>query len=98
MTDSNFALNSSRERLASTTSGYLPLIVLLVAIVAQVWGISTLVRDQANLLSIAVTVAAPVILLFVASGFYMLQPNQAAAITLFGDYKGTDRATGLRWV
>ena len=28
----------------------------------------------------------------------MLQPNQAAAITLFGDYKGTDRTTGLRWV
>ena len=28
----------------------------------------------------------------------MLQPNQAAAITLFGDYRGTDRSTGLRWV
>ena len=25
-------------------------------------------------------------------GFYLLQPNQAAAITLFGNYKGTDRA------
>ena len=31
-------------------------------------------------------------------GFYMLQPNQAAAITLFGSYKGTDRTTGLRWI
>ena len=30
-------------------------------------------------------------------GFYLLQPNQAAAILLFGDYKGTDRTTGLRW-
>ncbi|HZC38271.1 MAG TPA: SPFH domain-containing protein, partial [Sphingomicrobium sp.] len=30
-------------------------------------------------------------------GFYMLQPNQAVAITLFGDYRGTDRVTGLRW-
>ena len=28
----------------------------------------------------------------------MLQPNQAAVITLFGSYRGTDRATGLRWV
>ena len=27
----------------------------------------------------------------------MLQPNQAAAITLFGEYRGSDRATGLRW-
>ncbi len=36
--------------------------------------------------------------LFVMPGFYMLQPNQAVAITLFGSYKGTDRTTGLRWV
>ena len=32
------------------------------------------------------------------SGFYLLQPNQAAAILLFGAYKGTDRTHGLRWV
>ena len=43
-------------------------------------------------------IVAPLVLIFVACGFYMLQPNQAAAITLFGDYKGTDRTTGLRWV
>ena len=35
---------------------------------------------------------------FIACGFFMLQPNQAAAITLFGDYRGSDRSTGLRWV
>jgi regulator of protease activity HflC (stomatin/prohibitin superfamily) len=28
----------------------------------------------------------------------MVQPNEGVAITLFGDYKGTDRTTGLRWV
>ena len=32
------------------------------------------------------------------SGFYMLQPNESAAITLFGNYKGTDVQPGLRWV
>ncbi|WP_310496856.1 SPFH domain-containing protein [Sandarakinorhabdus sp.] len=30
-------------------------------------------------------------------GFYSLQPNEAAALTLFGDYHGTDRTSGLRW-
>jgi regulator of protease activity HflC (stomatin/prohibitin superfamily) len=34
---------------------------------------------------------------FVMIGFYLLQPNQAAVITLFGAYKGPDRANGLRW-
>ena len=32
----------------------------------------------------------------VAIGFYMVQPNQAAVVTLFGDYRGTDRTPGLR--
>jgi len=36
--------------------------------------------------------------ILILKGFYVLQPNQAAAIMLFGSYKGTDRATGLRWV
>jgi regulator of protease activity HflC (stomatin/prohibitin superfamily) len=30
-------------------------------------------------------------------GLYMLQPNEAAILTLFGHYSGTDRAQGLRW-
>jgi regulator of protease activity HflC (stomatin/prohibitin superfamily) len=38
-----------------------------------------------------------VVILFVSGGFYLLQPNQAAAILLFGDYRGTDRTNGLRW-
>jgi regulator of protease activity HflC (stomatin/prohibitin superfamily) len=39
-----------------------------------------------------------VLLIGLASGFYTLQPNEAAAITLFDNYKGTDRKPGLRWV
>jgi regulator of protease activity HflC (stomatin/prohibitin superfamily) len=31
------------------------------------------------------------------AGMYMLQPNQAAVLTLFGSYRGTDRNDGLRW-
>jgi regulator of protease activity HflC (stomatin/prohibitin superfamily) len=38
------------------------------------------------------------VFVLVAKGFYLLQPNQAAAILLFGAYKGTDRSPGLRWV
>jgi regulator of protease activity HflC (stomatin/prohibitin superfamily) len=32
------------------------------------------------------------------SGLYSLQQNESAAITLFGNYKGTDKRPGLRWV
>ena len=92
------ALSSSRERPASTASGYAMLLVLLLAIVVQVYGIAQLANDNPSAIALIAVVAAPVVLLFVACGFYMLQPNQAAAITLFGAYSGTDRSTGLRWV
>jgi regulator of protease activity HflC (stomatin/prohibitin superfamily) len=98
MSDSIVALNSSRERTASTASGYGMLVVLFLVILVQIWAIRQLVIDNHTALTIAMTILAPLALLFVSSGFYMLQPNQAAAITLFGDYKGSDRSTGLRWV
>ena len=99
MTDSPIvALTSSREHTASTMSGYPMLLLLLLAIALQVFGIANLVQDRNDTLTIAAVVLGPIALLFIACGFYMLQPNQAAAITLFGAYKGSDRSTGLRWV
>jgi regulator of protease activity HflC (stomatin/prohibitin superfamily) len=98
MSDPVFALTSSRERHAATASGYLMLALLLVAIILQVYGLSRLIQDQFGPLTVALMILSPIAILFVACGFYMLQPNQAAAITLFGSYKGTDRSTGLRWV
>ncbi len=99
MTDSTIvALNASRERTASTQSGYGMLLLLVLIVLIQIWAIRQLVIDNHTALAITAVILAPLALIFVASGFYMLQPNQAAAITLFGDYKGTDRSTGLRWV
>src|SRR5512136_2174900 len=47
----------------------------------------------------ALAMSAPLFVLgaFVLAGMYMLQPNEAAILLLFGDYKGTDRKAGLRW-
>ena len=50
--------------------------------------------------NIPLLVAAIVLSLVVAAlsvSFYMIQPNQAAVLTLFGDYKGSDRTPGLRF-
>src|ERR1700741_4085343 len=35
--------------------------------------------------------------IFAFAGLYMLQPNESALLTLFGQYIGTDRSEGLRW-
>ena len=92
----NTALTLSSEHASSTSSGYTMLLVLLIAFAAGTFGIM-LLRSEPQLGGIVITVAS-IVFAFVAGGFYMQQPNQATAITLFGAYKGTDRNTGLRWL
>lgn len=42
-------------------------------------------------------VVAALLTAFAAIGLYMLEPNQAAVISLFGKYVGTVKDNGLRW-
>lgn len=90
---SSLPLNSSREYDAKTSSGYSMLVALLAVPV-----ITVLAALYLQKLAPAISVLGVVAFLIIAKGFYVLQPNQAAAIMLFGTYTGTDRATGLRWV
>ena len=90
------ALRLSAERPAGTLSGYPMLLLLLLLVAAAALGISRIaVGDVA--LGVALVVIGTLGFTFVAIGFYLLQPNQAAAMLLFGDYQGTDRTMGLRW-
>jgi regulator of protease activity HflC (stomatin/prohibitin superfamily) len=96
-TDKIIQLTATSERPASISSGYAMLIVLLLAVLADFYGITRLSGGDVGPLGLGLIVVATLLFILVMPGFYMLQPNQAAAITLFGDYRGTDRVTGLRW-
>jgi regulator of protease activity HflC (stomatin/prohibitin superfamily) len=89
------ALARSKDYPAMASSGYLMLVVLLITIIGMAAGVAMLAVDQ--LVGMSTLIGALIVFTFVAPGFYMLQPNQAAAITLFGAYKGSDRVNGLRW-
>lgn len=94
---SNLVLN--HETKAQTNSGYLMLLLLLVTIGAMVWSVMNATRyEEPGMMQIAPIFLTGLIFSLIAKGFYLLQPNEAAAIQLFGSYKGTDRTTGLRWV
>lgn len=41
--------------------------------------------------------AGLLVLLFIAAGLFMVNPNEGRVLQLFGDYKGTAREPGLRW-
>ena len=98
MADEVIALKASRERAASTMSGYLMLLLALLSAGAAVYGFTGLAGNAAEIADVWLIIGGAFAAAFIACGFFMLQPNQAAAITLFGDYRGTDRTTGLRWV
>ncbi len=66
-------------------------VLALVSIALFVLGITSEIVWQV-VLAIVIWLIATVI----GIGFYMVQPNQAAVVTLFGDYRGTDRTPGLR--
>jgi uncharacterized membrane protein (DUF485 family) len=90
-------LLGSRERGAATVNGIVMLVVVVAALAVVAWGVAMAIQGNRGTGG-GVVIAGSLVLLFVLCGFYMLQPNQAAAITLFGSYKGTDRTPGLRWV
>src|SRR5438045_6083439 len=96
--DKVIALTATSERRAESFSGYAMLVALLVVIIFWVFGFFNLASDSSGWMPIVSTFLGPLLLLLILPGFYMLQPNQAAAITMFGSYKGTDRSTGLRWI
>jgi regulator of protease activity HflC (stomatin/prohibitin superfamily) len=88
-------LNHTRERPGGGLNG----LVFLLAILA-LWAVAAFLQSQVTgkgpaVLIVVLTAVATVLIL---SGFYTVQPNQGVAITLFGDYRGTDRRGGLRWV
>ena len=96
--DKVIALTATSERRAESFSGYVMLFALLLVIAFQVFGVFNLAGNRAGWLPLLSVIIGPILLLLILPGFYMLQPNQAAAITLFGSFKGTDRSTGLRWI
>ncbi|MDT0509344.1 SPFH domain-containing protein [Novosphingobium sp. MMS21-SN21R] len=99
MSDSHTA---SRETTAWTISGYFMLVILIALVVlmaARVLGFAASNPAEDDVPAFLASIfLGPVGIVLIAKGFYMIQPNQAAAITMFGSYRGTDRSHGLRWV
>lgn len=99
MGDTHRVLNRSQEVPAATQSGYLMLLVWLVMGAVALWAAVSNGTAEVQSLWKWLLVGAMVIGgTLILSGFYLINPNEAAAIQLFGSYKGTDREAGLRWV
>ena len=86
-------MQSAEERPAATSSGFIYVAVGLITLFAAI----ALLAARPMGPTIGVLVAALLVAAWCLGGLYMLQPNQAALLLLFGSYRGTDRSDGLRW-
>jgi len=89
----------SKERKAITSDGGFMLLVGLVLIAAS--GLASILLAAPPIAAgawVLLTILGWTASVLVLTGFYSLQPNESAVITLFSNYKGSDRTPGLRWV
>ena len=87
----------SQDRTRNTMNGYLMAVAGLALTLAGPVVLVLMARQRETDWRIAGALALIVAGVIVLVGLYMLQPNQSAVLTLFGQYVGTDRSNGLRW-
>ena len=89
-------LTTHREQPTSAANGWIifPLVVamLVFAIVLMVYG-----ARELNAWLVLPGILLVIAVAFAMAGFFMLQPNESAVLTLFGAYQGTTRQNGFLW-
>lgn len=85
-----------REEVRKVSSGYLMLVVLAVAQIGFAYGIfrSGVAQNFPALIGFAL---ASVVTAICWAGLFMVHPNEAKVLQLFGKYVGTAREPGLKW-
>ena len=84
---------ASEERVASSGNGFVYVVIGLILMIVAIF----LLLSRPSALTGGLFGVGLLFGIACLAGLYMLQPNQAVLLTLFGSYRGTDRNTGLRW-
>lgn len=85
-----------RERVRSTLPGIPLAIVFIVLQGLALWALAIGIDDGNVLVMVAAGLANGLVLLLWV-GLFMVAPNEARVLQLFGDYVGTAKEPGLRW-
>ena len=85
-----------REIKRSVASGYVMLAVLLPILIAI--GVYTVMSIRAaNTWGVIAGILLLLLNIFLLAGFFLVQPNEAKVLQLFGQYVGTVHEPGLKW-
>ena len=87
-----------REQIRSTLSGWLMVAVLLLGFAGALWGLTSELLSGENSAVLVLAWALAIILLSVLlGGFFVVNPNEAKVLTLFGKYSGSVKRDGFHW-
>ncbi|MDH3755170.1 MAG: SPFH domain-containing protein [Acidimicrobiia bacterium] len=89
-------MTSISETPGRTNAGVPVLIIDVVVALAAIGLFAGGAADE-NVALIVPSIVLALVAAAITVGMYMVQPNQGAVLTLFGDYRGTDRSSGLRF-
>jgi regulator of protease activity HflC (stomatin/prohibitin superfamily) len=85
-----------KETPISSVSGIPMLLGLLALLLISAWAFIAGIAGG-NIVQVVAAVLAALTTLVALCGFYMVEPNQAAVLSLFSKYIGTVKEQGLRW-
>jgi len=85
-----------REIKRNVLSGYLMIAVLAVVQLSLAYVFDRSLQSQ-SFITLIWTGIASIIILVCWAGFFMVHPNEAKVLQLFGKYVGTTHKTGLKW-
>lgn len=86
-----------REIQRQALPGYFMLFLALAMMATGAWGFAHIDKQAVDPLVVLGLVALEIVAFFVLIGLFVVNPNEARVLQLFGRYVGTVRTTGLRW-
>ncbi len=85
-----------QEQSRKAASGYTVLAILFVAQLFIIFGLVQAVKAQ-SLAGVLLSVFGTIVVIFFLIGLFMVHPNEAKVLQLFGRYVGTVHDSGLKW-
>jgi regulator of protease activity HflC (stomatin/prohibitin superfamily) len=86
----------TQEKPREVLNGWIILPLLLAGAAVVGWGIFRAAIDE-NVPTFVFWLFGAVVVVFLICGFFTLQPNVGAVLTLFGSYVGSVRTPGFKW-
>ena len=86
-----------KENHVRSLPGIPTLLVLIALLLAAAWCLFQALGGDGGVPALLAAFVIGALALFGLVGLYMVEPNQAAVLTLFGKYVGTVKDAGLRW-